>query len=67
MKATKKKFSKLQNGKNAKKNRQIHYDMCSYLLVDRGRMEKDPSLWASVLGKDTKRNLRSYPWQKQDY
>ena len=38
-----------------------------YLLVDIGNIEKNPPLWASVLGKDAKSNLKSYPWQKQDY
>ena len=28
-------------------------------------VEEDSPLWAFVLGKDTKKNLRSYPWQKQ--
>ena len=30
-----------------------------------GRIEEDISSWALVLGKDTKKNLLSYPWQKQ--
>ena len=38
-----------------------------YLLVDIGSIEKNPYLWAFVLGKDAKSNLKSYPWQKQDY
>ena len=28
---------------------------------------KGPPLWASVLGKDPEKNLRSYLWQKQVY
>ena len=31
------------------------------LLVDLGRVEEDPPLRTFVLGKDTKKNLRSYP------
>ena len=30
-----------------------------------GRFKKDPSTWVSVLGKDTEKNLRSYPWQNR--
>ena len=30
-----------------------------------GRIEEDISSWALVLDKDTKKNLMSYPWQKQ--
>ena len=32
-----------------------------------GRVKEDPFSWASVLGKDTKKNLRSYPWENQVY
>ena len=50
----------------------LHIYMCvcvcvCYLLVDIGSIEKNPPLWAFVLGKDAKSNLKSYPWQKQDY
>ena len=31
------------------------------------RMEEDSSSWALVLGEDTEKNLRSYPWQRQIY
>lgn len=31
------------------------------LLVDLGKVEEDPSLWTLILGKDAKKNLRSYP------
>ena len=31
------------------------------LLVDLGRVEEDPPLRTVILGKDTKKNLRSYP------
>ena len=29
-----------------------------------GRVDEDPFSWVLVLGKDTKKNLRSYTWGK---
>ena len=34
------------------------------VLADIERVEGDTPLWSSALGKDTKKNLRSYLWQK---
>ena len=32
-----------------------------------GRVDEDPFTWVLVLGKDTRKNLRSYTWEKQIY
>ena len=39
----------------------------TFQAVTGDRNEEDPTSWALVLGKDTKKNLRSYLWQKQIY
>ena len=39
----------------------------TFQTVTGDRNEEDPTSWALVLGKDTKKNLRSYLWQKQIY
>lgn len=39
------------------------------VLLGRGRVREKPPAWAALvcLGKDTQKNLKSYPWQKQVY
>ena len=37
------------------------------VLLDLGRVDEDLLLWALVLGKDTRKNVISYMWQKQVY
>jgi hypothetical protein len=32
-----------------------------------GRVDEDPFSWVLVLGKDTKKNLRSHTWEKEVY
>ena len=36
-------------------------------LPGRERVKEDPPLWVLVLDKEKKKNLKSYPWQKQVY
>ena len=36
-----------------------------WLYYGVGRVKEDPTSWALVLGKDTEKNLRSYPWQNR--
>ena len=37
------------------------------VLLDYGSVEGDLPLWALVLDKDRRKNVRSYMWQKQVY
>ena len=39
----------------------------SQVLPARERVKEDPPLWMLVLDKDKKKNLKSYPFQKQVY
>ena len=53
---------KLQSSKNER-----NLDKLTDMLADTGRFTEDTPFWASVLGKDAKKNLRSSLWQKQVY
>ena len=38
-----------------------------YVTYQIGRVDEDPFSWVLALGKDTRKNLRSYTWEIQVY
>ena len=50
-----------------RKSQKRNLDMLKDMLADTGMFAEDTPFWASVLAKDTKKNLRSSLWQRQVY